>query len=368
MHLQELQLSNFRNFTQAKIKPAKGVNLLVGANASGKTSILEAIYFFSLARSFRSKKLNNLIQHEQEGFTVFALLGQTAANSYSLGMQRQTKEAETSILLNGQKPTGIAELTSLLPMQLINPEAFRLLEGSPSERRHFIDWGVFHVEPSFVFTWRRFQQALKQRNSLLRRGRIEVLQLQVWEEEVAKQGELITLSRQTYLQELKPIFNRLLTDFLPSLQVELSFLRGWDKNLNLLDSLSQARNKDMEQGFTQTGPQRADMRLTVNGYPAMEVLSRGQLKLTVSALKLAQGELLRLKNNKRCIYLVDDLPAELDRQHRKVFCSILEQQASQVFITGVDAQALSDGWQQPENIAWFHVEHGEVSFQPSLGA
>lgn len=368
MTIQRLNLTNFRNIASADLEPAAGINLLVGENASGKTSLLEAIYLLSLVRSFRSKKLNNLISHSAKQFTVFAQIKAAENTVYSLGIQRNQQDTETEILFRGQKPAGVAELTATLPVQLINPDAFRLLEGSPKERRQFLDWGVFHVEPSFIHCWKRFQRALKQRNSLLRRGRIDPLEMQLWEQELAVNGEQITAFRQDYLARLKPLFANLLDRFLEAQDFTLNFQRGWDKNLGLAEFLLASRIKDKEQGFTQAGPQRADIRVTINGYTAMDILSRGQQKLVVSALKLAQGALLSEVRNKQCVYLIDDLPAELDRQHRKVFCEVLEQQSGQVFITGVDATALADGWQQPEKVSWFHVEHGQVSPKPYLGS
>lgn len=367
MAIQRLSLTNFRNIPVADLMPAAGINVFIGKNGSGKTSLLEAIYLLSLVRSFRSKNITKLINHSAEQFTVFAQIKADATTAYSLGIQRKHQEAETEILFRGQKPAGVAELTATLPVQLINPDTFRLLEGSPKERRQFLDWGVFHVEPSFMHAWKRFQRALKQRNSLLRRGRIDELELQLWEKELAVNGEQITALRQAYLARLKPLFANLLEKFLGSQDFALNFQRGWDKNLGLAEALIASRDRDREQGFTQAGPQRADIRVTINGYTAMEVLSRGQQKLVVSALKLAQGKLLSEKRNKQCVYLIDDLPAELDKQHRKIFCEVLEQQSGQVFITGVDANALADGWQKPESISWFHVEHGQISPKPCLG-
>jgi len=364
MTIQRLKLTNFRNITTADINPAAGINLLIGENASGKTSLLEAIYLLSMARSFRSKKIKGLINHTAEQFTVFANINAEEFGTYSLGIQRHQQAKDTEILFRGQKPTGVAELTAVLPVQLINPDAFRLLEGGPKDRRQFLDWGVFHVEPSFIQCWKRFQRALKQRNSLLRHGRIDKLELQLWEKELALNGEQITVLRQAYLDRLKPIFATLLEAFLGSQDFTLNFQRGWDKNIDLSESLFLSRVKDREQGFTQAGPQRADIRVAISGYPAMDVLSRGQQKLVVSALKLAQGALLSEARNKQCVYLIDDLPAELDKQHRRIFCEVLEKQSGQVFITGVDAEALAEGWQKPESISWFHVEHGQISLKP----
>lgn len=363
MAIQRLTLQNFRNLARVDLEPAAGLNLIYGENGSGKTSLLEAIYLLSLVRSFRSKKLKNLIAHTDSSFTVFAQLVDDEGHLFPLGIQRQENSDETEILLRGQRPASIAELTAHLPVQLINPDAFRLLEGGPRERRQFLDWGAFHVEPRFIYAWQRFQRALKQRNSLLRHARIDPLQLELWEKEIAATGEEVTLYRETYLSQLKPLFVKLLSRLSNIEGFRLHFLRGWDKNLALLDNLKASRQKDSEQGFTQTGPQRADLRVTIEGRSAIEVLSRGQQKLVVSALKLAQGELLASQGNKRCIYLIDDLPAELDQHHREVFCRVLEEQASQVFITSVDEAALQVDWKHPEKIVWFHVEQGQISLK-----
>lgn len=366
MSIQRISITNFRNIAQAQIYPSAGINLLVGKNASGKTSFLEAVYLLSLVRSFRSNKLTQLIQHSAQEFTVFAQIKLAGSSSYSLGVQRSVTTPETEILFNNNKPAGITELAEKLPVQLINPDAFRLLEGGPNERRQFLDWGVFHVEPNFIYVWRRFQRALKQRNSLLRHGRMDPLQLDLWEQEIALQGEEITRLRQDYLDQLQPVFNLLLKRFLPQLELDISFQRGWDKTLSLQENLLNARIKDKEQGFTQQGPQRADLRLTITSYLAKDILSRGQQKLVVAALKMAQGKLLLQSSNKHCVYLIDDLPAELDKEHRQVFCAVLEEQASQVFVTGVDAQALASGWQNPAALKLFHVEQGQINPQTSF--
>lgn len=364
MTIQRLRLHHFRNLAPVDLQPAAGLNLIYGENGSGKTSLLEAIYLLSLVRSFRSKKLKHLVAHQASYFTVHAELRDAQGLHFPLAVQRQLASDETEIRLGGQRPSSIAELTAQLPVQLINPDAFRLLEGGPKERRQFLDWGAFHVEPGFIFAWQRFQRALKQRNSLLRHARIDPLELDLWEKEIAASGEEVTRYRETYLQQLLPLFEQLLARLSQLEGFRLNFQRGWDKSLSLAESLFQSRQKDSEQGFTQSGPQRSDLRVSFQGRSAIEVLSRGQQKLVVSALKLAQGRLLAAAGKKQCIYLIDDLPAELDQQHRQMFCRLLEEQGSQVFITSVDQSALQIDWKEPDRIHWFHVEQGQISPKP----
>lgn len=361
MALTRLKLTAFRNLLDAEIRPASGINLLIGMNASGKTSVLEAIYLLSLARSFRSKRLKTLIHHDEGAFTVFAEFAQPQTQiKTTLGIQRQQHAPETEILFQGQKPQGVAELARHFPVQLINPDAFRLLEGSPKDRRQFLDWGVFHTQPLFMSAWQRFQRALRQRNSLLRHARIDPLELRLWDQEVATTGELISTLRAEYLDRLRPIFSQFLMRLTELQQIDIHYQRGWDKQVDLSSYLASALAKDKEQGFTQGGPQRAELRVTASGRLAVDVLSRGQQKCVVSALKLAQGALLAEQTGQHCTYIIDDLPAELDIQHRQLFCELLEEQNTQVFITAVEAQAMQQDWKHSDRMAWFHVKHGKI--------
>lgn len=360
MRLKRLTLTHFRNLTQADFYPGPGINLLVGENGSGKTSILEAIYLLAMVRSFRSKRLKHLIQHQQSAFTVHGRLGNEQGDDLNIAVQRRLASDEVDVRLRGERPGTLAQLTAELPLQLINSDAFRLLEGGPKERRQFLDWGGFHTNVQFIGLWQRFQRALKQRNSLLRHAKIDALQLDVWDREMAAYGSQLTQLREEYLDSLTPLFSARLQELGLSQSISLSFQRGWDRQMPLYDHLQASRDKDKEQGFTQSGPQRADLRISVEGRAALDVLSRGQQKLVVSALKLAQGELLSRQAGKKCVYLIDDLPAELDSQHRRQFCALLEKQQAQVFISSVEADALADWISENNSPAWFHVKQGQL--------
>jgi len=360
MPLKRLSVTAVRNLHPVTIFPSPRINLLSGANGSGKTSLLEAVHILGLARSFRSTRLQPVIQYEQNACTVFAEIERPAVPLCSMGITRN-RQAEYEIRLNGQNVKSTAQLAETLPLQLINPDSFRLLEGAPKQRRQYLDWGVFHVEHRFLPTWQRLQKSLKQRNSLLRRGRIERSILSPWEAELVAAGEQIDMFRRQYISQLKPVFEEVLGELLQLDGLSLSYYRGWDKERSLAEVLDSQFDRDLSIGHTQSGPQRADLRLRIQGLNAAEVLSRGQQKLVVCALKLAQGRLLKeFGRQQDCVFLVDDLPSELDQQHRQALCSLLESLDCQVFITCVEAEPLLNCWKKETPLSMFHVEHGHI--------
>lgn len=359
MSINSLMLQGVRNLAPLTIAPSTQINLIYGENGSGKTSLLEALYYLAYCKSFRTHKQKNLIQHGTESFTAFCKLGHGNA-SYQLGVERNIK-AERRIKLNGEWLQSAAELASILPIQLLDPTMFRLLEGSPQLRREYIDWGVFHVEPNFISVWRNFKKAHQARNALLRSGGASEGERLVWHESLAKHADLINASRQSYIKRLKPVFDDFMQRLNPDLGISMSFYQGWGKDRDYLELLEESWLSDLKMGFTQLGPQRADLRIKANNLPAMEVLSRGQQKMVVCALKLAQAQIYREVSNRPCIFLVDDLCAELDINHRKALCSLLEELECQVFVTAVEADQIADCWSPQSLIKTFHVEHGTLN-------
>jgi DNA replication and repair protein RecF len=360
MSLSRITVTAVRNLHPVTLHPSPRINLLYGANGSGKTSLLEAIHLLGLARSFRSTRLLPVIQHEQPACTVFGQVLSAEGGVRQLGVSRD-KQGELLIRIDGQSARSAAQLAEALPLQLINPDSFRLLEGAPKIRRQFLDWGVFHVEPRFLPAWQRLQTALRQRNSWLRRGTLDAPSQAAWDRELCLASEDIDGYRRAYILVLKPVFERTLSELLELEGLTLSYYRGWDKDKSLGQVLQASVMRDQQLGHTQAGPQRADLRLKLGAHNAAEILSRGQQKLVVCALRIAQGHLLDQARRGRCIYLVDDLPSELDEQHRQALCRLLEELHCQVFITCVDQDLLKDGWRTDTPVAVFHVEHGRIT-------
>jgi DNA replication and repair protein RecF len=249
-------------------------------------------------------------------------------------------------------------------VQVINAQSFELLTGPPAARRQYLDWGVFHVEPAFFPAWQLFQRHLKQRNRLLRHDKIGSAELSAWTVKLADCGDAVARLRAEYVEAMLPFFQAVVSALLPELAETLNvrYAQGWDSSLSFAEALEQSYEGDRQQGYTRVGPQRADLKILTNGQNASEILSRGQQKLVVCALKLAQGQLLSERDGSgEFMYLVDDLPSELDKAHSRYVCKSLSSLAAQVFITAVDSREVTGVWPDQDAISVFHVEHGTVS-------
>lgn len=359
MSIVRLDIQQIRNLHSVSIEPSPHINILHGANGSGKTSVLEALHMLGLGRSFRTQNVRHLIQHQTGHCMVAADIDPLGIGSpQRLGIQREV--SGNSLMRYAGNNIDISTLAELLPLQVINSDTFGLLEGSPQDRRQYIDWGVFHAESSFIQLWRGFKRALKQRNTLLKCGKIDPRLRQAWDQEFIRHAELLTAQRANYIEQLRPEFETILAKLLDGIEVEIGFRPGWDQKKPLDEVLADSFERDMRQGFTGYGPQRADLKVKADGHNAAERLSRGQKKLVVSALKLAQGSLFHRLSQRACIYLIDDLPSELDSHHSRMFCDFLAASSNQCFITCVDRDALDRQWQPDINITHFTVDNGEV--------
>lgn len=357
MPITQLIINHFRNLNALTIEPQAGINIFYGQNGSGKTSILEAIYFLGLGRSFRTSLVQRIIHHDAQQLLLFASL-QYQDRIQPIGVER-SRQGDKKIRLNGETITSLAPLAKQLPLQLLTTESHRYFHDGPKPRRQFLDWGVFHVEPSFHTTWQQYQKALRQRNASLK-SHLPQREIEVWNPEIIHLSTLFDEYRKNYIAQLQPILTQLLSTVLPETDLHLRYSRGWSQERDLDEVLSSTLLRDQQLGYTQYGPHRADLQLYAEKTPVCDFLSQGQQKLAAYALHLAQGLLLQKCTAQSPIYLIDDLPSELDPEKRRFVTSILTQLRSQVFITGITLPELSDMVPANHPTRMFHVEHGQI--------
>lgn len=358
MFVSTLDVRHFRNLRQVSMQCSPRVNLVFGKNASGKTSLLEALYFLGRGRSFRTRHVRFLIQHEATAFRIVATMAERLnGRAIPVGIQRSARE--TIARIDGKPVQTLARLAAQVPILLLNPGSHRLLEGGPQYRRRFMDWGLFHTEQSFLVAWKRFTVALRNRNAALR-SPVPARTIDAWDRELALASDTLDRLRETFCKALEGVLEPLVTDTLGQVSLQVEYRRGWpqEPNQELLDLLRRARDRDRRQGYTRWGPQRADFQIKIDGWPAAEYLSRGQQKLFVTALMLAQARLYEERTGNACILLIDDLPAELDRIHRTRVLDCLAAMNTQLFITAIEEDLLDiSGWRDPNR---FRITHGYI--------
>lgn len=371
MAILTLSPNAFRNLQTDEIKFHSHLNFIIGSNASGKTSLLEAIYYLSTGKSFRSRRIRNIVNRDisAKEFILFgrlsgsydttATIDTISANTHSVGI-RKTVLSKTDIKLNGELIRSASKLAAISPVVIIDPNSFELLTGPPKVRRKFLDWGVFHVEHNFSRLSNEYNNCLKQRNTLLRTAKIDILQLKIWDRKLSDLAEEIDTCRKTYTKTLRANFKQIISYFKIGNDLDIEFIRGWDKELSMQSALEKNYKKDIESKFTQLGPHRADIKVTIKGRLVEDVLSRGQQKLLVLALYLAQIQCLVDIKNKRTVVLIDDISAELDSQNLQLIFDRLAALETQIICTALDMSIVQKALPNNEIYKMFHVEHGKI--------
>lgn len=374
MALVRLQTEHFRNLSPDPVSFSPSFNLLYGANGSGKTSVLEAIGYLGLGRSFRVSRHQAVVCHGQSRFTVFGGLDRGAdeaadsgganALSHRLGISRDVSLKETTLRVDGEGVRSLSVMAKHLPVSVIDPGVFDIVAGGPGKRRQFLDWLVFHVEPSFASVWQQCQRVTSQRNQTLRNGRMDESLLRVWDAQYATLSERLSDSRQATFERFKTAFELLVkqVDVPWTEGLKMEFFPGWDRAQSLTEVLAGHREQELKMGHTLYGPNRADIRLKFQGRPVAETFSRGQQKTLVILMKIAQGMVLS-DMGRQVTFLLDDINAELDVGHRAMLAQKLCALGSQVFITSIEHPDPESLWGPDDTPEYrmFHVEHGKLT-------
>jgi DNA replication and repair protein RecF len=362
MILSELKIHNLRNIFSAHITLNPRFNFISGANGSGKTSILEALYLLSCGHSFRSREIAPLITHGHSSLTVFA----RAKQQETLSIQKSSDQP-TLIKLNNQSCSSTSQLAYALPCQIIYSDIFQIIDAGPLVRRSLIDWGLFHVKHNYLSLLKEYKKVLKHRNALLK-TKAPYAEFIPWDKQLNDLAECLDLFRKEYFNLWDQEFIKVLAE-LSELSCSIHYFKGWDKKNTgkpLIQILAESFERDHHQFYTQYGAHQADIIIESNLNKAKQFLSRGQQKIILIALKLAQGNLLEHD----CLYLIDDLSAELDEFHQQKLLSYLASRKGQYVITTNTHSDELQGYCENESNLTYQIKDGilnHVSRETSIG-
>lgn len=358
MWIKNITIKDCRSLSSVNLEFSPDLNIIVGPNASGKTSLLEALNILSKGRSFRTSHIKEVITDKKESILISASIVDNInerENHSQLGIEKSS--SKTKIRINKQDVYTQAKLSSHLPITVIHPNSVDLITGSPSIRRSYLDWIAFYVFPDFLLKWKKYQHILKQRNICLKSPK-HLYSLDKWTEELVQiQPDLIKY-RSDVIKLLQPILKEISKNLLNGLNIELDLKTGFPKEVNLdaqslLDYYKQKQDYEIKVKRTTAGSHRADFNILMNSTPAVESASRGQLKLLAICLLLAQSKSISTTSTGNGILLIDDLAAELDSTNKRLLVQYLSKLNMQLIITSTNIIEIAD-----INSKVFHVKHG----------
>ncbi len=349
MSLSDLHVQQVRCIEAADLALHPGFNLIWGDNGAGKTSLLEAIFLLGRGRSFRTRHSEQLVRRSAQCLTVFGRMAGPIGRGVGFAFDRDTG---VEARIDGLPIKSLADLTLAVPVQVIDPGIHKLIEEGSPRRRRWLDWAVFHVEHDFGEHWYRYSRTLRQRNAALKTRAADA---RPWEPDLVMAGEHIARARRAVLHELERHWRDVMVA-LDCPRADLDYIPGWPEGTTLAGALDRARARDEMRQTTTVGPHRADIRLSIDGKPARDVLSRGQQKLVAAALSLAQLHLLKESGALVPTLLLDDPAAELDATHLAAFVEQISTLGCQLLATAL--QPKIQGFPVPDRV--FHVEQGRV--------
>lgn len=354
--IDSLHISHVRGLEEASLSLGPSLNLWIGDNGAGKTSVLEAVSILSSGRSFVTSRLKSVIAFDKPGLTVFGCV-KSESRLHRLAIH-VGREEERKLRLDGSTARGQAALSRVLPVLHITPHTTDLLSGSPSIRRRFLDWGAFHWSGGSGSCFTSLRRAVLQRNAALRDGILDWSVIEPWEAQIASYGEMIDEWRKSFLDCVRPLFEALCYRLELGLPLSLFYKNGWGPG-PLYEALKKNRLREAKAKSTLVGPQRGDFEVMRGGERAADVLSRGQLKVANLALTLSQLHAAsRLGISP--VLCFDDVGAELDDAFISRTWQVILETNAQVLATGIDLgrMGLCSKWLRDADV--FHVKHGVI--------
>lgn len=349
MPIQYFSARDFRCLANIEFEADPGYNLIYGANASGKTSVLEALAYLGRGKSFRGAPINNLIRHGAQEFVLFGRVDDGGRRS-NVGVRNSAAGLEVRI--DGESDGGATALVAALPLQIIDPDVHELVGGAPDQRRRYLDWIAFHVEHDYLAVWRKFRRALRQRNAALRGGAAAAT-IRGWNAEFVALAEQLDAGRRLALEIATESLEDTGLELLGS-ELRFEYRPGWKEQQALLEALEAGLERDLQQGSTQAGPHRADLKIGYDDRQARRLVSRGQQKLLACAMILAATETAQAALERPLLLLLDDPAAELDAESLGRLMGRVAGLGCQVIATSLRP----DTALFTQDAAVFHVERG----------
>ncbi|WP_111979029.1 DNA replication/repair protein RecF [Algibacillus agarilyticus] len=361
MIIEKLVVSDVRNIDKIQLIAHPRCNIIVGNNGSGKTSILESIHLLGFGRSFRTHKNQDLVQKQKESLMVLAV-GATSNDIQKKFGIRKTLAGISDIRIDGKTIRRQSELSSFFPIVNCSPLSNVLLEDGPAVRRRFVDWLVFHVEHETIAqTYKEYERAIDQRNRSLKLGNKQLANS--WTPQLVSLNKTISAKREHVINELnercKAAFKILGQEQLLELaELEIKYKRGWRLDGEIEELLTSSLDLDLKRGTTHYGIHRDDMIVSYGESIAKTVLSRGELKILLMCLLIAASQYIEAHSDKQCIWLIDDIVAELDKPTLDKLLSYLLAMQRQLFVTCIEKDLPVLKEKIKHESVMFHVEHG----------
>ena len=347
MRVTSLSLKNFRNYEQAVITPDSGVTVFAGANAQGKTNILEALHLCCLGRSHRTSRDEELIRWGEHAARVQIHTMHTDGTHDVTILLDKTQKKKTTVRIGARPAERIGELFGHVCGVLFSPEDLSIVKDGPSERRRFLDMQLSQLRPQYFYSLQRAVRTLNQRNALLReiaKNSALLPTLDMWDEQLALIGAQIAKNR----REAIALMNEEAAKAHASLTGGREELRLWyisqtadgaDAAQQLLDRMRASRQEDLRRMTTTVGVHRDDMGIAINGKEARSFASQGQQRSAVLSLKLAQIEMAARETGEAPILMLDDVMSELDPSRRRQLIERIDR--VQTFVTCTDLSDLA---------------------------
>ncbi len=314
--IKKLSVENFRSHSKYTINLSPTITAITGMNGSGKTSLIEALFIALQGSSFKGLD-KDVLKQQSPWWRVEVELDNCLERVITYDPDLITSRKK--IMIDGKVSCRMTS-KDRYPVVLFEPDNLRLLNGSPSRRRRFIDQFISQLDPAYLNTVRKYDRALKQRNNLLKNNTLNGNELFVWDMALSEYGAIIIDKRIAFIEQLNSQLDQAYNQIAKSKdQVSIHYSHTYIGNIKqkLLNDLAKSKERDKALGFTSVGPHRHDVVFKFNNYPALEVASRGEVRSIILALKFLEVEIIEQITGQKPIILLDDVFSELDDERQR---------------------------------------------------